>query len=283
MENTSTLRKINERGWRMGFTNLFNANNTKYWHTKKWIVQTVFWLLFVNGMLAAMIWSIPAEQVPESFASLVSINDMKAVQQNPLAIILIDILAMYALALPIGAIIAGQDSIIGERQSGTAAWVLSKPVSRPAFVLSKLAASALGILITGVVIQGVVAYIQLSLRIGAPWPITGFLGVMGLVILGLFFYITLTFMLGSIFASRGAVLGISLGVALMGPSMLRSMPVIKDITPWTFFIPALEEVPVGLSLAFGQSPQLIVPIICTALFSLLFTVISLLRFRREEF
>ena len=283
MENTNTLRVINKRSWRMGFTNLFNANNTKYWHTKKWIVQTVFWLLFVNGMLAVMIWSISAEQVPKAFASLVSINDMKAVQQNPLASILMEFLAMYALALPIGAIIAGQDSIIGERQSGTAAWVLSKPVSRPAFVLSKLASSAMGILITGVVIQGVVAYIQLSLRIGAPWPIAGFLGVMGLILLSLFFYITLTYMLGAIFASRGAILGISLGVALMGPSMLRSMQFIKDITPWTFFIPALEEVPVGLSLAFGQSPQLIVTIICTALFSLLFTVITLLRFRREEF
>jgi len=63
------------------------------------------------------------------------------------------------MALPIVAIIIAQDAIIGERQSGTAAWVLSKPVSRPAFILSKLVAGAIGLLVTGIVIQGVVAYI----------------------------------------------------------------------------------------------------------------------------
>ena len=283
MENTTELRMINGRGWRMGFANLFHANNSKWWHTKKWIIQTVFWLLFVNGLLATMIWSIPAEKVLQEFASLGTINSMDALQQNLLAGALMNFLAMYALALPVGAIIAGQDSIIGERQAGTAAWVLSKPVSRLAFVLSKLAASTIGMLIIAVVIQGMVAYIQLSFRIGSPWPIAGFLGVMGLIVLSLFFYLTLAYMLNSFFSSRGPVLGISLAVALLGPSMLRAMPVIKEITPWTFFIPVIDEVPVGFSLAFGQSPKLAIPIIGTAIFCLIFTVIAILRFQREEF
>jgi len=282
MENTNGLRMVNERVWWVGFANLFHANNAKWWRTKKWITQTVFWLLFVNGMLASMIWSIPAEIIPGAFASLGSIKTMDGVQQNLIASVLMNFLAMYALAIPVGAIIAGQDSIIGERQAGTAAWILSKPVSRSAFILSKLAASTIGILITGVVIQGVLAYIQLSLRIGSPWPIAGFLGVMGLILLSLFFYIALAYMLGAIFSNRGIVLGISLAVALMGPSMLRSLPVIKEITPWTFFIPAVDEVPSGLALAFGQTPELVLPIIGTALFCLVFIVIALVRFQREE-
>src|SRR4030042_787672 len=115
MENTSELRMINGRGWRMGFANLFHANNAKWWRTKKWIIQTVFWLLFVNGMLAGMIWAIPAEIVSGAFASLGSIKTMDAVQQNQIANVLMIFLAYYALAIPVGAIIAEQDSIIGER------------------------------------------------------------------------------------------------------------------------------------------------------------------------
>ena len=170
MENTTKLRMLKGRGWWMGFANLFHANNTKWWHTKKWIIQTVFWLLFINGLLAVMIWALPAEKVLKEFASLGTIKTMDALQQNLLAGALINFLVYYAFALPVGAIIAGQDSIIGERQAGTAAWVLSKPVSRLAFILSKLAASTIGMLIIAVVIQGMVAYIQLSFRMTSGWP-----------------------------------------------------------------------------------------------------------------
>lgn len=283
METTYKLRVVNKRVWWKGLANLFHANNTKWWHTRKWIVQTVFWLLFVNGMLAASLWSLPAAEISEAFASLGSMQTLETVNKNQIATILLDFLAMYAIALPVGAIIAGQDSLIGERQAGTAAWVLSKPVSRSAFILSKLAASTLGIWVVGVVIQGVVAYTQLSFRIGSPWPIASFLGVMGLLSLSLFFYITLTTMLGAIFNNRGIVLGISLGVALLGPSMLLSLPVINQITPWTFFIPITKEIPVGLALAYGQPAEMTLPILGTVIFCLVFTAVALVRFQREEF
>lgn len=283
MENTSELRIVNERiGW-IGFANLFNANNASWWHTKKWIIQIAFWLLFVNGMLASMIWSLPAEKVSDAFTCLKSILTMKAVQQNLLASCFMNFLAMYMMALPVAAIIAGQDSIIGERQAGTAAWVLSKPVSRPAFILSKLAASTMGILITGVVIQNVVVYLQLSLRIGSPWPIGGFLGVMGMEFLNIFFYLTLTYMLSAIFSNRGIVLGISLAAALIGPAMLNSVPVIKDITPWSFFIPNVEVIPAGLNLIMGQPLPSFIPVISTALFCLVFIAVTIWRFQHEEF
>jgi len=192
-------------------------------------------------------------------------------------------MTVCSLALPIAAIVAGQEAIIGERQSGTAAWLLSKPVSRPAFILSKLAASTLGMSVTAVAIQGAVAYSMLSLRIGTPWPLTGFLGSMGMVILNIFFYLTLTYMLGSIFSNRGPVLGISLALALVGPSYLRAIPVIKDITPWAFFVNITEDVPLGLGLALGRSPASVTSIIGTTLICLVFIAVTLLRFQREEF
>ena len=283
MENTNGLRMVNERVWWIGFANLFHANNAKWWRTKKWIIQTAFWLLFVNGMLAMMIWSIPAEQVSGAFASLVSINDMKAVQQNPLASVLTNFLAMYALALPVGAIIAGQrlhhwgapirHCGLGAFQARFEAGIcfIQAGCQRIGDFDHRGGDPGRGCIYparrSGLAHHG---------QSPDSWGLWAWLSQLILL-----HYPDFHAWLN--ICQPRAILGISLGVALMGPSMLRSMPVIKDITPWTFFIPVLEEVPAGLSLAFGQSPQLIVPIICTALFSLLFTVITLLRFRREEF
>ena len=283
MENSNTLRMVNERGWRMGFANLFHGASAEWWHTKKWLIHIVAWLLFLNGMLASFLWKDSAGAPSQTAASLESLNSMAAVQQDPILSAFVVFLVFSGMALPVAAIIAGQDAIIGERQSGTAAWVLSKPVSRPAFIISRMVSSVIGIFVTGVVVQGMVAYIQLSLRIGSPWPITGFLGMVGLLSLNLLFYLALTYMLGSLFTSRGPVLGISLAMALIGPVVLNWMPIFKDFTPWAFFIPLTDEVPVGLAIALGQPPASVSSIICTALACLVFILVTLLRFQREEF
>lgn len=52
MDDTNTLRVINGHGWQMGFANLFHAASSSWWRTKTWLIQTIFWLLFLNGMLA---------------------------------------------------------------------------------------------------------------------------------------------------------------------------------------------------------------------------------------
>ena len=283
MENTNSLKMVNVRGWRMGFANLFQVASGSFWRTKKWLIQTGIWFLCLNGMLASLLWKIPADKLSLAASSFGNVRTMDAIQGNQIAFAVMMFMTVCSLALPIAAIVAGQEAIIGERQSGTAAWLLSKPVSRPAFILSKLAASAIGMLVTAVVIQGTAAYSMLSLRIGAPWPITGFLGAMVMTFLNLFFYLTLTYMLGSLFTSRGPVLGISLTMALVGPSVLRSLPVLRDITPWAFFLNVTDEVPLGLAIALGQSPASIICIIGTTLMCVIFTAVAILRFRREEF
>jgi hypothetical protein len=55
-----------------------------------------------------------------------------------------------------GVAIKAQDALIGEKRSGTAAWVLSKPISRYAFLLAKFAADVIGVLITMVIVQGAI-------------------------------------------------------------------------------------------------------------------------------
>jgi len=282
MENTIRLREVNVRGWRMGFANLFHETNGSFWHTKKWLIQTVLWFVILNGCLIP-IWSIPADSMTEAIASLPNLTSLMAAATNPLANLFVTYFLICTLGLPVAAIIAGQDAIIGERQSGTGAWILSKPVSRTAFILSKLAASTIGLLVTGVVVQGVGVYGQLSGAVDSAWPVAEFAGAMGLVFLNLLFYLTLTFMLGAIFTSRGVVLGISLAAALAGPLVLYSVPIISDITPWGFFYSGLEDMPPGLALVLGNPPASVIPIIGTALMCILFTAVTLLRFKREEF
>jgi ABC-2 type transport system permease protein len=281
MENTNSLKVVNVRGWRMGFANLFKVANGSFWHTRSWIVQTLLWLLLLNGTIASVLWT--TTEILDRRAYPDNLTSMQIIGKDPVGNALIIFFVFASLGLPVSAIIKGQDAINNERKSGTAAWVLSKPVSRPAFILSKMFAGALSVFITGVVIQGVFVYTQLSVWTGSPWPVAGFLGAMGLIFLNYMFYLTLTYMLGSFFTSQGPVLGISLGLSLIGPSFVRGLPVINDITPWSFFLPISEDIPPGIAMFLGQPTSLIIPIIGTLLMCVVFTAIAILRFRREEF
>ena len=52
MTNEGNLRSIDERGWRRGFANLLRRESDKWWRTRRWQVQSLLWLLIVNGILA---------------------------------------------------------------------------------------------------------------------------------------------------------------------------------------------------------------------------------------
>ncbi len=62
------------------------------------------------------------------------------------------IYAVFAGMFPaVAVVIIMQGVLVGEKRDGTAAWVMSKPISRPAFILSKVLANSLGVLATMVV------------------------------------------------------------------------------------------------------------------------------------
>ena len=102
---------------------------------------------------------------------------------------------MAGMAVPIGVAIIGQGLILDEKKSGTLEWVLSKPASRTALLASKLIASAIGIVVVLVALQGALAYVQLALK-GSPLAVLPFIGAMALVALNALFYLALTLMLG---------------------------------------------------------------------------------------
>jgi len=258
--NIYTLVPRRELGWRMGLANMLGKENFAWWRTRRWWVQCLLWLFFLNGLMAA---NLANDQAPENA--------------------ILNYLSVAGAALPIAAIIMGMDSVLGERHSGTAAWVLSKPLRRPAFILAKLIAYALGFLPTAIVFPGVVAYIHLA-AVGLQLPIAGFTGTMGLVYLNLLFYLTLSLMLATLFHGRGPVLGITL--ILVWFWMIPPSAWLADFMPWRLLIAlgdngALPSL--SYYLLFSLPLPTLAPIIATVLWCVLFISVAIWRIRREEF
>jgi ABC-type transport system involved in multi-copper enzyme maturation permease subunit len=201
----------------------------------------------------------------------------------------INFLGTSALFVPILIVILTQDSILGERHSGTTAWVLSKPLQRPAFILSKLIAYGLGLLVTWVLIPNIIFYIQLVAAGREGLSIPGFIGVIGLSYLNLLFYVTLALMLATLFNSRAPGLGISILIAWAGPMPFLAQPIdkyipwLRDILPWKLIAMVGSEPPLAGYLALGAPLPTVVPIIATVLWCVLFTGVAIWRISREEF
>ena len=277
MASNREFQMIEHQGWLGGFSNIFAKENHRWWRTRQWLVQTLVWLLVVNGVLAAIVWSKP------NFPDYMDEAARQAVLEQIPMTTLDTFINILGMATGVGAVILAQDALIKEKNSGTAAWVMSKPASRAAFVLAKIISNSLGILVTMVIIQGTAGYLQIWLATGRVLPVPEFAGAMGLVFLGLLFYFTLAIMLGSMSNSRGLVIGIPLLINLGYQFFLMIGDWLGDIMPWNLVIPLGESPSLALSLMLKQPLPTITPIIATVLWSILFTAVALWSFSREEF
>jgi len=181
----------------------------------------------------------------------------------------------------VGAVITVQGSVIGEKRSGTAEWVLSKPVSRTAFILPKFIANAVGFLVVVIGIQGLCCYLVISLGKGSWISLPGYIAGLALVFLNLMFYLALTIMLGTFFNNRAAVVGIPI-VFLLAESFLEKVPGLKHVLPGLLVGNAGGD---NLALASmnGEPIGPLLPIFTTALLVVLFMSAAVWRFKRQEF
>ena len=216
MASASVLQPVKESGWRRGFANLLRKENGEWWHTRRWWLQSLLWLLIINGILAIGVWVVPAVEPAEAGDTMENLG------------IFIQLMAWFPM---FAVIVITQGAVISEKQSGTAAWIMSAPVSRSAFILAKLVANAIGFFVTTILVQGLVAFVQLSLSDGGPLPVALYLAMLALLSLYLLFYLALTLMLGAFFGTRGAVLGIAIAVAIgsmLGICLLYTSPSPRD-------------------------------------------------------
>jgi ABC-2 type transport system permease protein len=181
----------------------------------------------------------------------------------------------------IGAIIAMQGTIIDEKKSGTAAWIMSKPASRPAFILAKLVANALALFIIVLVVQGAGVYLQLAQN-GSPLSLAAFIGGMALLGLNQLFYLTLTLMLGTLFNDRGPVIGIPILVLFSPMFILGYVGDAAYLLPW-LLVPSGSAPGLAVEVMRSQPLSTITPIVATIVWIVVFVGVALWRFGRDEF
>ncbi|HSJ56400.1 MAG TPA: ABC transporter permease subunit, partial [Anaerolineae bacterium] len=191
----STLHPVEETGWMRGFANLFRKENREWWATRRWLLHAVLWTVMINGIIAFVVFVVPA-LLPQMEPEEAEAFDVVAQGVQGL-------FQLGTIGLGLGAIILAQDEILGERLSGVTEWILSKPVSRDAYVLSKLVANAVGVLILLVALQMAIAYALISVAAGALLPVGPYLiGFVGMALHTLF-YLALTLMMGVLVQDRG--------------------------------------------------------------------------------
>jgi ABC-2 type transport system permease protein len=276
MSANLALRKTNEWKALRGFSNLFNKENRAWWGTRRWWINALLWTVLLGGLTAIMLFG-PNEEVLE--ATEAEIAQAGGVLGYTLWVGLNMFFQFGVTVLAIGTIILSQDLIIGERQNGVAEWLLSKPVTRRAYVLAKMTAHALPILALLVGLPSVVVYGTLSLRMGSPFPLSPFLSGVGIMAAHTLFYFTLTLMLGTIFTHRGPILGIALGSVLGGGLIGGLMPALFYVTPWK-----LAEVAWVTSTGQAMFADLrLSSVIATVVWSIVFILVSLAKFEKMEY
>jgi len=263
MAGNSAMQLVNERGWRRGLGSMLGSELSRWWKTRMWWVQCMIWVC-IHFLLGAILYLLPSKPPGDELAT---------------------IYALFGGLFPaVGVVIIMQDVVVGEKKSGTAAWALSKPITRLAFILSKVIANSLGVLVTMVMVPGVIVFTVQALSINNPWTIPEFLAGLSVVFLFGFFFLNLTLMLGTFFSSRGPITGIALGLLFLQQYLVGIRPFVRFILPWNLLFSIGETtdavLPCLLVGSHNYSPMLI---IVTALESLLFLGIGLWRFSREEF
>ncbi|MEJ2734542.1 MAG: ABC transporter permease subunit [Anaerolineae bacterium] len=251
-------------GWSRGLDNLLDAELGHWFRTRKWWIQILIWAALVNLIL---------------FVVVISEEDGGGTETIMLFNILLGVFAT------IGVCILMQGAIVGEKQTGTVAWVLSQPVSRPAFVLAKLVGNTVGVAVTIVLAQGLIAYLLIYLGSGSALPLTGFMGGLGVHLIHLLFYLTFTLMLGAAFRRRGPVIAIPLVFLFVQQLLLGIFPTLANVLPWTLTVPLDNSAfpSVTAALMTGTEPLSYLPLATTLGVSVLFVAIALWVFERQEF
>ena len=264
MAGNSAFQMVAARGWRGGLRNMLRVENGKWWRSQMWWIQAIMWTAIVNGILAGILWS---------------------GQEAVGAIEAVSLYGIFSGLFPaIAVVIIMQDALVGEKETGTAAWILSKPVSRTAFVLAKFLANSLGVLVTMLLIPGLVAYIQISLALGSWLAPLNFLAGIGVLYVLQWYYLSLTLMLGAFFNQRGPVIGIPLALAFGQQILFGMLPFLLKVLPWTLAVPAGElDSSIASAVILGQTPPSLFPLYISLVSVFVFMALAFWRFEKEEF
>ncbi len=258
-----SLTPTRSTGWSTGFGNLLDKELGSWWRTRRWLVHLLLWLAIIPGFILLISLESRRESTPA--------QGLENVMQ-----IFFQAGGFFAL---IGAVLVTQGAIVGERSYGTAAWVLTKPTTRKAFVLSKFVGITATFLLLSLVIPGVVTLIVSRVVWGVLPRIDHFAEAVGILALHQTFYIAITLMLGTLFSSRGPVGGLALGLWIAGNILPNFVPSwVTTAMPWT-----LPRAAGQIALWQPVGMPLWIPASISAALIVVMLLVALWRFEREEF
>jgi len=231
----------------MGFGPFFRKEISEWWNSRRAGVVFV-----VTSLLVAMVTIAPWLQAtfpPEGSAPPAGLSldpTMNLVGAN------------WDQWLTFISIFAAMSLLVGERDKGTLAWSLSKPLSRDALLLAKWTAGTLMYVAFGLLLPLVVGTFVATVVYGAL-PDFGALAVMATGLAAVpAFYIGLSLALGTRISSAAAVAGIGVGVTflpqlagLISGDVAAAMP--SAIGAWAVALAAGATVPAHTPVGWAVS------------------------------
>jgi ABC-2 type transport system permease protein len=259
---------VEEKGWRRGLGNLLRGEYSAWFKSARWWKHLILWFSIINLMMLIMIFA--------------SADAAKEGTDAPPVLFMYGIFGGMFVAF--GVMIVMQRVLVSEKHSGTAAWVLTKPVTRTAFVVSRLVVNAIAILLTSVIVPGVIFYITLGLFGDFGW-LSPFEFAAGLLMVSLhtFYWIALVLMMGTLSESSSVVMAVPMALFFtfwMGTGILPSLIYISPLL--LTFSPGQMN---ALSVSFmtGEPVFSWLPLISTVAFCVIFIAVAIWRFNRQEF
>ena len=276
MSANPNLQRTSEWGAFRGFPNLLSKENGAWWRTRRWWLNTLLWTGLLVGLTALILFG--PQETPTQADEVGSAGAGGAIA-NVLSLGSSIFFEFGIPMLAIWTVILTQDLVIGEKQSGVTEWLLSKPVVRRSYLLAKLAANALPVVVLMVGLPSALAYGLLSLRMGEPFPLAPYLSAVGIMAIHTLFYLTLTLMLGTMFNNRSPLLGITVGSILGGGILGGLVKPLFYVMPW--MLPKMawltvtgQIIPDGLRTA---------AMLATVLWSIVFIFMALAKLEKTEF
>ena len=250
-------------GWTRGLRNLLRGELGEWFGTRTWLTQILIWAAIINGILLAASLQMPKSQAQEG---LMIFN------------------IFMGMAPPVGVAIMMMGAIVEEKRSGTAAWILSKPVSRTSFVLSKLVGNGLGVLVCIILAQGLIGFAILRFVSQVPLSPLRFAAGMGAHAINVLFYVTLGAMLGTLFQQPAPVVGIPIAFNFAQQYIPSLLPFLKDRLPWNLGTPFGNGSSPSVATAWmlGLRPLTVAPAVLALVASVVFVVVALVVFQKQE-
>ena len=261
---------VNEKGWRRGLSNLLRGEWSSWFKSSRWWKQLLMWFLIINVMMGIMVYATTVATLEGS--------------DGPPIFLMYGIFGGMFVAF--GVMIVMQRVLVREKNSGTASWVLSKPVTRTAFVVSRLLVNSIAIQLTSVIVPGFFLYITLGMFSDLGWlsPL-GFMVAILMVALHTFYWIAFVLMMGTFFESSSGVIAVPMALFFtfwMGtglvPPLIYFSPLLLTFSPDQDQISSLTA-----SFMTGAPVFSWLPLISTVVSCVIFIAVAIWRFNRQEF